>query len=119
MEGTMNRQNALVALTPGQQLKISEKQLGAFFCTETFAFVLDPRTRRAAERVARWHGCEFHFYSATGHSTFVKRGRMPGTLVSLFESAIQRLEHMISRAQRYTKGFELKSRVYADCASAG
>jgi hypothetical protein len=44
---------------------------------------------------------------------------MPGTLVSLFESAIQRLEHMISRAQRYAKGFELKSRVYADSASAG
>jgi hypothetical protein len=114
----MNRQKALTALTPGQQLKISDKQLGAFFCTETFAFVLDPRTRRAAERVARWHGCEFHFYPATGHSTFVKRSRVPGALVSSFESTIQWLEHMMSRAQRYAEGFKLKSRVYAQSASS-
>ena len=114
----MNRQKALIELTPGQQLKISDKQLGAFFCTETFAFVLDPRTRRAAERVARWHGCEFRFYSTTGHSTFVKRGRVSGTLVSTFESAVQSFEHMISQAQLYAEGLRLKGRVNAETATA-
>jgi hypothetical protein len=114
----MNRQKALIKLAPGQQLKISDKQLGAFFCPETFAFVLDPHTLRAAERVARWHGCEFHFYPTTGHSTFSKRSRVSGALVSLSESAIQWFEHMLSRARRYAERFNLRGRAYAETATA-
>ena len=114
----MNRNKALIELAPGQQLRISENQLGVFFCGETFAFVLDPRIRRAAERVARWHGCEFQFYPATGCSAFVKRGRVSGTLLSLFESAIQWCEHMTSRARLYAQGFKLRSPVHTGTAAA-
>jgi hypothetical protein len=102
----MNRNKALIGLAPGEQLKISEKQLGTFFCGETFSFVLNPRTRRAAERVARWHGCRFQFFPATGCSAFVKRGRVSGGLVSLLESAIQWSEHMISRARLIGHGMK-------------
>ena len=114
----MNRQQTLIELAPGQQLKISDKQLGAFFCAETFAFVLDPHTHRAAERVARWHGCEFHFYSATGHSTFVKRGRLSGALVSLAESGVQWFEHSLSRTRRYAEGFNVRGRAYGEAATS-
>ena len=114
----MNRNKALIALAPGQQLRISETRLGAFFCAETFAFVLDPCTRRAAERVARWHGCEFQFYTATGCSAFIKRGRVSGTVVSLFESSIQWFEHMTSRARLYAQDFKLRSPVHTGAAAA-
>ena len=50
----MNRNPALMELAPGKLLWVSERQLGVFFCGETFAFVLRPRTRAAAERVARF-----------------------------------------------------------------
>ena len=95
----MNRTQALIELAPRQTLRMSEGRLGAFFCGETFSFVLDPRTRRAAERVARWHGCRFQFDAATGSAAFVKRGRVTGNLVALFESAIQWSEYVTSRAR--------------------
>ena len=114
----MNRNKALIELAPGQTLRMSEGRLGVFFCGETFAFVLDPCTRRAAERVARWHGCEFRFYPATGCSAFVKKGRVSGTLVSMFESAIQWFEHMTSRARLYAQSFKLRSPAHTGTAAA-
>jgi hypothetical protein len=114
----MNRNKALIELAPGQQLRMSEGRLGDFFCGETFAFVLNPRTRRAAERVARWHGCEFRFYPATGCSAFVKRGRVSGTLVSLFESTIQWFEHMKSQARLYAASIRRGSPVHTGIAAA-
>ena len=115
----MNRNKVLIELAPGQQLRISETRLGAFFCGETFAFVLDPCTRRAAERVARWHGCEFQFNPATGCSAFVKRGRISATMVSMVESAVQCFEHMTSRARFYAQSFRLRSPAHGTAAAAG
>ncbi len=101
----MNRNNALMDLASGEVLWISEKPLGVFFCGETFAFVLNPRTRRAAERVARWHGCRFQFNQANGSAAFMKRGRLSGLLVSRLESVKLWSEHALSRMRTY--GVEL------------
>ena len=114
----MNRNKALIELAPGQQMRISEKQLGAFFCGETFAFVLDPRTRMAAKRLARWHGCRFQFYTATGCSAFIKRGRASGTMVSMFETTIQCFEHMTTRARQHAQGFRLRALVLPRTSTA-
>ena len=86
---SMIRNKALTELTPGQRLRMSDKQLGAFFCGELFAFILVDRTRRAAERLARLHGCTFQFDATTGCGAFVKRHWTSGLLASLVESAIQ------------------------------
>ena len=82
---SMIRNKALTELTPGQRLRMSDKQLGAFFCGELFAFILVDRTRRAAERLARLHGCTFQFDATTGGGAFVKRHWTSGLLVSLVE----------------------------------
>lgn len=100
----MNRNSALMDLAPGQGLWMSEKQLGAFFCGETFAFVLNPRTRRAAQRVARLHGCGFRFNKANGTAVFVKRGRITGLLVSWFERGVLRSEHALYQARHWGGG---------------
>jgi hypothetical protein len=88
----MNRNKALIELAPHEVVLVTPRQLGAFFCGETFRFVLDPCTRRAAERIARWHGCEFQFHESTGCGSFEKRGWLAGFVVALVESAVQRLE---------------------------
>ncbi len=88
----MVRSKALVELFPYEHLLINANRLGALFCGETFEFVLDPCTRRAAERVARWHGCRFQFHESTGCGAFMKRSRIMGVAVALVESTIQRLE---------------------------
>ena len=114
----MTRNKALIELAPGQILRMSEGRLGVFFCGETFTFVLDPLTRRAAERVARWHGCEFRFYPATGCTAFVKKSPVCGMLVSVFESAIQWFEHMTARARLYAQSFKLRSLMHTRAAAA-
>ncbi len=101
----MNRNHALIDLAPGQVLWVSEKQLGVFFCGETFAFVLNPRTRRAAERVARWHGCRFQFNQANGSAAFMKRNRASGFVVSSLESAVLWCEHKLAHARLALRGF--------------
>lgn len=95
----MNRNNALMDLAPGQELRISGRQLGVFFCGETFVFVLNARTRRAAERVARWHGCRFRFNAANGCAAFVKRDWASGRLASCWETAVLLCERTLSQAR--------------------
>jgi len=90
----MNRNQALAGLSPYDHVIVDANQLGALFCGETFTFVLDPRTRRAAEHVARWHGCTFEFHESTGTAAFVKRGRIAGSAVTLFETAVLWAEHL-------------------------
>ena len=91
----MNRSPTLMDLGPGQVLWVSERQLGVFFCNETFAFVLNPRTRAAAERVARWHGCRFQFNPANGSAAFLKRSRASALLVSSVERVAMRCGHAL------------------------
>jgi hypothetical protein len=98
----MNRSNALMNLAPGQELRMSDKQLGVFFCGETFAFVLNPSTRRAAQRVARWHGCTFRFNKITGSAAFVKRDRASGFLVSRMESVVLWSRRALTQARLRT-----------------
>ena len=90
----MHRNTALTRLAPNEFVLVAPNQLGAFFCGETFKFVLDPCTRRAAERVARWHGCRFQFHESTGCGSFEKRSRIMGFAFALVESAVQRMERM-------------------------
>ncbi len=58
----MNRNKALTQLAPNDLVLVEANALGSLFCNETFKFVLAPCTRRAAERIARWHGCRFEFH---------------------------------------------------------
>jgi hypothetical protein len=90
----MNRNQALAGLSPYDHVIVDANHLGAFFCGETFRFVLDPRTRRAAEHVARWHGCTFEFHASTGTAAFIKRGRISGYAVTLFETLVLWVEHL-------------------------
>jgi hypothetical protein len=97
----MVRNKVLIELSPHEHVLVDANRLGALFCGETFEFVLDPCTRSAAERVARWHGCRFQFHDSTGCGAFVKRSRIAGIVVALIESAVQRLErweHRVSSA---------------------
>jgi hypothetical protein len=115
----MNRNNALMDLAPGQELRISEKQLGVFFCGETFQFVLNPRTRRAAQRVARWHGCRFRFNPANGCAAFVKRDWVSGSLLSRLESALLWSEHALSQARLRVRAATFTHPYRARAAPAG
>jgi hypothetical protein len=90
----MHRNNALTQLATNEFVLVDPNQLGAFFCGETFKFVLDPCTRRAAERIARWHGCRFQFHEATGWGSFEKRSKVTGFALALVESAVQRVERL-------------------------
>jgi hypothetical protein len=105
----MRRNPALMELAPGQVLWVSEKQLGVVFCSETFTFVLNPRTRRAAERVARWHGCAFQFNQANGSAAFIKRNRVSGFLLSWLESGILACEHALLQARLVVRRTSLGS----------
>lgn len=95
----MDRNSRLMNLAPGEVLWVSERQLGVLFCGETFAFVLNPNTRAAAERVARWHGCRFQFNPANGSAAFLKLGRVSGLLVAAIEVVALWSCHALSRVQ--------------------
>lgn len=95
----MNRNPTLMELAPGRLLRVSERQLGVFFCGETFAFVLAPSTLEAAQRVARWHGCRFQFNPANGSAAFLKLGRADRLLVSTLERMVLFGGHAVSQAQ--------------------
>jgi hypothetical protein len=88
----MNRNRALSQLAPNDLVLVEANALGSLFCSETFKFVLAPCTRRAAERIARWHGCRFH--ESTGCGSFEKRSRVTGFALALAESAVQRMERL-------------------------
>ena len=81
----MHRNSTLLDLAPAEVLRVSEKQLGVFFCVETFVFVLPPHTRRAANRVARWHGCTFQFNETNGTASFTKLDRASALIVRVPE----------------------------------
>jgi hypothetical protein len=90
----MNRNKALTQLAPNDLVLVEANALGSLFCSETFKFVLAPCTRRAAERIARWHGCRFEFHESTGCGSFAKRDRVTGFALALVESAVQRMERL-------------------------
>ncbi|MDQ1256502.1 MAG: hypothetical protein QG656_1098 [Candidatus Hydrogenedentes bacterium] len=90
----MNRNKALTGLAPSDFVLVEANALGSLFCGETFKFILDPCTRRAAERIARWHGCRFQFHESTGCGSFVKRDRVTGFAFALVEAAVQRMERL-------------------------
>jgi hypothetical protein len=96
----MRRIPALMKLGPGQVLWVSERQLGVVFCGETFTFVLNPRTRHAAERLARVHGCAFQFNQANGSAAFIKLGRASSLLLSWYASVILSVEHALSEMRQ-------------------
>ena len=102
----MTRNKTLMELSSGEHLLIEASQLGTLFCPETFVFVLDPCTRRAAERIARWHGCRFEFHETTGCASFVKRGKISGTVTAFLETAIRTSERSAAARLRDRAGTE-------------
>jgi hypothetical protein len=115
----MHRNPELVDLAPGDILWVSERQLGAFFSPETFMFVLDPVTRRAARHVARWHGCRFEFNQASGSAVFMKRGRAAGLVLSSIESLTLWWAHLLASMRLAAHQGEMERRSSAPSQSAG
>jgi hypothetical protein len=66
---------ALDYLIPGDSTEIDEATLGMLFAPGEAAGVIDERTRSAATRFARDHGCRFLFDGQSSRSTFLK---LPG-----------------------------------------
>jgi hypothetical protein len=66
---------ALDNLIPGESTEIDEAKLGMLFAPGEAADVIDERTRSAATRFARDHGCQFLFDGQSSRSTFLK---LPG-----------------------------------------
>jgi hypothetical protein len=62
-------------LIPGDSTEIDEVPLGMLFAHDEAAGVIDERTRTAAIRFARDHGCQFLFEGRSSRSTFLK---LPG-----------------------------------------
>jgi hypothetical protein len=62
-------------LIPGDSTEIDEATLGMLFLPGEAAGVIDERTRSAATRFARDHGCRFLFDGQSSKSTFLK---LPG-----------------------------------------
>ena len=62
-------------LIPGDSTEIDEVTLGMLFPPGEAAGVIDERTRTAATRFARDHGCRFLFEGQSPKSTFLK---LPG-----------------------------------------
>jgi hypothetical protein len=62
-------------LMPGDSTEIDEVTLGMLFPPGEAASVIDERTRTAATRFARDHGCRFLFEGQSSRSTFLK---LPG-----------------------------------------
>jgi hypothetical protein len=71
-------------LIPADSTEIDEVTLGMLFPPGEVAGVIDERTRSAATRFARDHGCRFLFDGHSSRSTFLKLpGRWHGTTASL------------------------------------
>ena len=71
----MNREmmgQVLAELIPGDSTEIDEATLGMLFPPGEAACVIDERTRTAATRFARDHGCRFLFDGQSSKSTFLK-----------------------------------------------
>jgi hypothetical protein len=77
----MNREimgQVLADLILGDSTEIDEATLGMLFPSGEAADVIDERTRSAATRYARDHGCRFLFDGQSSKSTFLKLpGRWP------------------------------------------
>jgi hypothetical protein len=77
----MNREimgQVLGDLILGDSTEIDEATLGMLFPPGEAADVIDERTRSAATRYARDHGCRFLFDGQSSKSTFLKLpGRWP------------------------------------------
>ena len=71
----MNREmmgQVLDDLIPGHSTEIDEVTLGTLFPPGEAAGMIDERTRTAAARFARDHGCRFLFEGQSSRSTFLK-----------------------------------------------
>jgi hypothetical protein len=70
-------------LIPGDSTEIDEVTLGMLFPPGEAAGVIDERTRSAATRFARDHGCRFLFDGHSSRSTFLK---LPGRWHALIDN---------------------------------
>ena len=70
-------------LIPGDSTEIDEITLGMLFPPGEAAGVIDERTRSAATRFARDHGCRFLFDGHSSRSTFLK---LPGRWHALIDN---------------------------------
>ena len=70
-------------LIPGDSTEIDEVTLGMLFPPGEAAGVIDERTRTAATRFARDHGCRFLFDGHSSRSTFLK---LPGRCHALIDN---------------------------------
>ena len=83
-------------LIPGDSTEIDEAMLGMLFPPGEAAGVIDERTRTAATRFARDHGCRFLFDGQSSKSTFLK---LPGRWHEL-------IDHLCTDLGRETPGTE-------------
>ena len=83
-------------LIPGDSTEIDEAMLGMLFPPGEAAGVIDERTRTAATKFARDHGCRFLFDGQSSKSTFLK---LPGRWHEL-------IDHLCTDLGRETPGTE-------------
>jgi hypothetical protein len=86
----------LAELVPGDSTEIDEAMLRLLFPPGEAAGVIDQRTRTAATRFARDHGCGFLFDGQSSKSTFLK---LPGRWHEL-------IDHLCTDLGRETPGTE-------------
>ena len=90
----------LAELIPGDSTEIDEATLGMLFPPGEAACVIDERTRTAATRFARDHGCRFLFDGQSSKSTFLK---LPGR----WHELIDRLCTDLGRETPGTENFRI------------
>lgn len=92
--------HALTELIPGESSEIDEATLGRMFPPDQAAGAIDQRTRTAATRFAREHGCGFLFDGQSSKSTFLK-------LPSRWYELIDHLCTVLGRETPGTKNFRI------------
>jgi hypothetical protein len=90
----------LAELIPGDSTEIDEVTLGMLFPPGEAAGVIDQRTRTAATRFARDHGCGFLFDGQSSKSTFLK-------LPSRWHELIDNLCTNLGRETPGTENFQI------------
>jgi hypothetical protein len=84
-------------LIPGDSTEIDEATLGMLFPPGEAACVIDERTRTAATRFARDHGCRFLFDGQSSKSTFLK---LPGSMARIDRPSLHGLRRGNARHRK-------------------
>ena len=87
-------------LIPSDSTEIDKATLGMLFAPGEAAGVIDERTRSAATRFARDHGCRFLFDGQSSRSTFLK---LPGRWYELIGNLCTDLGRETPGARRWAR----------------